>query len=391
MKPTKKFWITIEPYVYTTFSNYSALLYNTLDGKTIKTDNKIVLELLHELYLKENCGISMISEKQMSNQVLSDFIKELREKFMGDIIDVSLSSGKPIQLVPKLSLLSTAKNSEGKMVDRAFSSYLMDVNIYFMDGNIEMSHSIFDEILNKLSDCTLNSLLFSGNNLWEHSSFKDIVNSVKEKKHNIIFCSDYQKIKEEQYVLSLFISNKFILRILVDFPVNMEKFNSLFKFFKNKMDRFEFIFFVKNVDDYKQVENILTEKDINKYTITPLYTQNNLDFFQQNIYMNEEDIVSVTVSMREIFMHQALNTNDFGKITIMPNGDVFANTHFPSIGNILTDTIQEILYNEMNKGQSWLRIRNQAPCNECIYQWLCPSPSDYELDIGKPNLCHVHP
>lgn len=26
---------------------------------------------------------------------------------------------------------------------------------------------------------------------------------------------------------------------------------------------------------------------------------------------------------------------------------------------------------------------------DCIYQWLCPSPSNYELVIGQPNLCHI--
>ena len=49
----------------------------------------------------------------------------------------------------------------------------------------------------------------------------------------------------------------------------------------------------------------------------------------------------------------------------------------------------EIISKEIAEGQSWLRIRNQFPCNACNYQWLCPSPSDYETAIGRPNLCHV--
>lgn len=387
----KNFWITVEPYVFTTFTDNSALLYNTLDGKIIKTDNKTILELLYKIYSKENCGVSVISEKQINNQVISDFIEDLREKFMGDIIDVSLSSGKPIQLVPKLSFLSVVKDEEKKTVHKTLSSYLMNVNIYLINENSEMTYSVFDEILNKLSDCSLYTLQLSGSNLWEHSSFKNIVKLIKKERHPIVFCGDYQKIKKESYLLSLFDSKKINLRLSVEFPMDMEKFNSLFEFFKNKIDAFEFVFYIRNTDEYKQVEKLLTEKNIKKYTITPLYIQNNLDFFRQNIYLEEDDIISVNVSMREIFMRQTLNANDFGKITIMPNGDIFANTHFPPIGNITTHTIWEIVYNEMNQGRSWLRIRNQVPCNECIYQWLCPSPSDYELDIGKPNLCHVHP
>lgn len=48
-----------------------------------------------------------------------------------------------------------------------------------------------------------------------------------------------------------------------------------------------------------------------------------------------------------------------------------------------------MIYREMIEGHSWLRIRNQEPCCSCIYQWFCPSPSNYELAIGRSNLCHI--
>jgi pseudo-rSAM protein len=50
----------------------------------------------------------------------------------------------------------------------------------------------------------------------------------------------------------------------------------------------------------------------------------------------------------------------------------------------------EIVHKEIDNGKSWFRIRNQAPCNDCVYQWLCPSPSDYEIAIGRQNLCHIN-
>ena len=59
-------------------------------------------------------------------------------------------------------------------------------------------------------------------------------------------------------------------------------------------------------------------------------------------------------------------------------------------GNLLSiHCIYEIISKELEEGRSWLRIRNQAPCNTCLYQWFCPSPSNYEIAIGRPNLCHV--
>ena len=73
----------------------------------------------------------------------------------------------------------------------------------------------------------------------------------------------------------------------------------------------------------------------------------------------------------------------------MSNGDAYANPNHPVLGNIYTDSINEIVYNEVELGKSWFRIRDQEPCNECVFQWLCPPPSNYEIEIGRPNLCHV--
>lgn len=59
------------------------------------------------------------------------------------------------------------------------------------------------------------------------------------------------------------------------------------------------------------------------------------------------------------------------------------------LGNLSTHNIYEIVQKEIQEGQSWLRTRKQEPCNSCIYQYLCPSPSDYEIIIGRLNLCHI--
>jgi pseudo-rSAM protein len=95
------------------------------------------------------------------------------------------------------------------------------------------------------------------------------------------------------------------------------------------------------------------------------------------------------MTIKDFFSRQVINIYDFGKISIMSNGDVYANLNHPALGNIYTDNIYEIINKEVDEGKSWFRIRNQEPCTNCVYQWLCPSPSNYEIAIGRPNLCHV--
>ena len=94
------------------------------------------------------------------------------------------------------------------------------------------------------------------------------------------------------------------------------------------------------------------------------------------------------LSKNEIFIRQAININDFGQLTVMPDGKVYANVNTPSLGTV-DDSPYSIVYKEFTNGQSWFRLRTQAPCENCIYQWLCPSPSNYETVIGQPNLCHL--
>jgi len=151
-----------------------------------------------------------------------------------------------------------------------------------------------------------------------------------------------------------------------------------------------FRFTVHDANEYNKAERFIKKYKILRFEYKPIFEKNNITFFKDYIYLNNDDIKSIKLNKRAIFAHQALNTHDFGKLTIMPDGKVYANPHFPALGTI-DDDIRELVYREMVNGTSWRRIRDMKPCCDCVYQWLCPSPSDYELAIGKPNLCHIKP
>ena len=138
-----------------------------------------------------------------------------------------------------------------------------------------------------------------------------------------------------------------------------------------------------------EAEQFVTQFQIEKYRLKPVYTGSNIRFFEENVFLSKEDILSVHQTVKDIFSHQAINVYDYGKINIISNGDVYANLNHEVLGNIYVDNIYEIVQKEVSKGESWFRIRDQAPCSNCVYQWICPSPSDYEILIGRPNLCSV--
>lgn len=106
MKTKIDYWFTIEPYVFVSITKHAVLLYNTLDGVTIESDKCEILDLFHEMLLVENCGVVLLINERYKQKDINSFILELREKYMGDIIDVSLSLGKPVQLLPYYNFLN---------------------------------------------------------------------------------------------------------------------------------------------------------------------------------------------------------------------------------------------------------------------------------------------
>ena len=140
------------------------------------------------------------------------------------------------------------------------------------------------------------------------------------------------------------------------------------------------------------MDNLIIPKQIliiEKYQIIPVYTGNNLRFFEENVFLTKEDILSTMMTIQDFFSRQVVNLNDFGKINILPNGDVYANLNQPKLGNIYDNTIYELIEKEINTGQSWFNIRNYKPCCDCVYQWFCPSPSDNEIILKRNNLCLI--
>lgn len=122
--------------------------------------------------------------------------------------------------------------------------------------------------------------------------------------------------------------------------------------------------------------------------VIPFYNGSNHILFDNNVFIDQDDLDEISLTKREIFIHQTLNTNDFGRLTIFPDGSVYANVNMEPLGTS-DNSVYSLVYKELTEGKSWLRIRNQAPCIDCVYQWLCPSPTNYEIAIERPNLCHI--
>jgi len=376
------FWFTIEPYVYIGVTKQRAILYNTLDGITLESDKVEVIKLLQETLQSENCGVVLLKAERYKQKHVNSFIRELRKKYMGDVIEITLSKGKPVQLLPYYNFPDKLEISK----DHNFSSLknilenLSEISIH-VDTTTDVKNLIsFLQTIPGIPTFNIIGNIDKAINYIKILSYFDQHPSPKN-----ILCS-YKNVID----LHPAFMNNFTYRISVNFPINKQQWNNSKQLLLNRTLPVEYIFEVSSNEDCQQVEQLVGQFQIEKYRLNPVYTGDNIRFFEENVFLNREDILSTSMTIKDFFTRQAMNIYDFGKINIMPNGDVYANLNHPMLGNICTDSIYEIVHKEINSGHSWFRLRNQAPCNECVYQWLCPPPSNYEIAIGRPNLCHVY-
>ena len=120
--------------------------------------------------------------------------------------------------------------------------------------------------------------------------------------------------------------------------------------------------------------------------IIPIYNGKNNQFFEENIYLTEEDVLDTHLTKREIFAHKVLNIHSFGTLKVMPDGYVYSDCYKDAVGTT-KNTVLEILSNEFERGGSWLNIRVKNECKCCPYNLLCPSESPIERSIGLKTIC----
>jgi pseudo-rSAM protein len=381
MKAAIDYWFTIEPYVFVGITQKCVLLYNTLDGITIKSEKEEIIELLLEMRQEESCGVILLTNERYLQKEVNDFIRELREKYMGDIIDVSLSKGKPVQLLPYFNFpdkLEIYKKHNFSLLKNVLEK-LSEISIH-VDITTNITKLI--PFLQSIPGSPTFNIVGNIGEVVNHNEILSFFDQHPSPKN--ILCS-YKNV----IALQPTFENNFSYRISVHFPIDMQQWNHSIQMLLNHTLPVEYVFDISSEEDYFQAEQIIDQFQIGKYRLNPVYTGENIRFFEENVFLAEEDILSTPMTIKDFFARQAMNLYDFGKINIMTNGDAYANLNHPALGNIYTDSIHEIVHKEVDTGKSWFRIRNQTPCNNCVYQWLCPPPSNYEIIIGRPNLCHI--
>lgn len=410
----KKYWLLLESYVFVWKDTDKILFYNTLSGKDLMVDsNCLVNQLVNNLLSETNHYCIELTENDINEPDISSLIHLLRNMYMADLYEQSLCPQKPLVITPSVSMnedfertLENSNNIElfgqkilmnlqtvsiqitGKCYsDCSCCNSLYRQRTWCTKGEGELPFQKLCGILKQVEQSHIPNVNLLGGNIFEYSCWPELVSALKSCSFKKVLYLNVDSIDDNSVLNKVNIDSSFLIRFCINPDFKEEKIRHSLNF---SVENSEYVFAVTSLEDFEYANRIIDKYDL-KASIFPYYTSNNLSFFEEYVFSNLEDVRSLHRTKKEIFANQKINSNYFGHLFISFTGNVYSNVNFLPIGTV-EDKLSKLVFTEMKEGKVWHQTRtNLSVCKDCLYRYLCPSPSNYEFVIGKPNLCHIHP
>ncbi len=410
----KEYYLYIEPYTFIQSKNNTILIYNSLSQSGwLCSGSNVLNELVDELLVPNNKYCIKINQSQKKDNQVGNFIRILRKTFSGDLIETQLCTKKPFSLAPIVKIrksIELIQKSKEFLEDNLYTNF-QQLTLY-LSGRCEyncsycnVAHKQFvcctksksefskEQILAVVNDIEKNEikiLNFLGGNILSYSHLEFFVHKISNFKIEANIYIHYLHLLNSRDKLSILKKPNICCYILLDSSVDDKMIKKIIQELDIEGLVYVFVFIITADKDYISAYSFCEIFSIKHWQAKPLFIENNYDFFEACIFLTKEEILGTKLRKHEIMANQLLNTFDFGKLSILADKSVYANMNLPKLGSYKGD-LTRFIYRELLDGKSWFRLKENEICNECILKLICPSPSNYELAIGKPNLCHVRP
>lgn len=411
-----KYWLYIDTYVHISRKQNSLLLYNTLTGKALEyKDQPEIFKLVKRMQIADNLQVMGITARHMAKPAILKFINDIRSYFIGDILEPSLSKGKPIQTMPIIRIqkdVDELKKDPSRSVGENMMDYLSEISLYVTeacgqgcrfchkgyrqflsctarDRAREMKLSTVKELLNQLSGASLSRFNVLGGDIFSYSHFSPLAAVLRDLNIQTVFHTHYANIPGPGALLPLKDFEKAVLNILVPPPVTAEQLTQAVEALKAVPVKPRWQFMVTGEEDFLKADETINTLQLENPLFQPFYNGSNFEFFKENVFPDLESVLSPPRPMKDIYANKKANRLNFGRMSIMPMGKMYANVNHACLGIFGKETLYHAVYREMESSTSWRRVRDRVtPCRSCIFNALCPPVSNYNYAIGRNDLCH---
>lgn len=399
----EKYWLTLNPDTFLWIKQREGFIYNTVNYQNV---NFVSTPLLDELFVElldiDNLYRIELSDETLKQAEVGSLVDKIVKTASGSITLNDGINRRPVSMKPVLKIQDDIKYYQWERNQGIDGNVIHNLHqmVFYINGSDFGEDFYFKQTLfplrekNRLDKDKIVKFSFNARkspflsvialvgNIWEYPDYDLLLNELRSLERQIeIYVTEEDALLHSTEIGKL--GEGEMLHILVKDGKAVEQLLQ-----EAEIKKASFSFIVTTENEYARALVIIDRHALVQAEIRPVYTETNALFFEEYLYLVGSDIKEIGLSKREIFARMSLNINDFGKLFISSNGTVYGNMNDNPIGSI-DESPHSIVYREMTEGKSWFRIRNQKPCCDCVYQWLCPSPSNYELVIGKPNLCRV--
>lgn len=407
MENKAEYYLYLESYVFLFKKENKGLIYDSFAKKSYLFDIEGKLEnLISNLLDITNMYVVTVTQEMLDDIFVKKFIKLIRNFYIGDIIPISKTSIKPILFPPLLDFQGNKPDGlkkKGNDILKNLSELTIYLNSFCENKKCSQKCSLFsrqclfckkeehynslnyEQLKNFLKDLpTLNfPIHIIGGSLSLYSNWSDLISFLTN--YNFV----YYWIHYTEFLSKKEIYKNLKCKILIDYPIIENELDEVLEFAKESKSNISFRFLIRDLDTYKKTFPYQEKYPSLEMDILPIYDENDT-FLYENVFLTNSDLEDFNLSKKEIFSHQILNTNHFGKLLIDSTGLIYTNLNENPIGHISSYSLKSALLKIFNlKTCSWFKIRDMRPCNQCLYQWLCPSPSNYDYVMRKSNLCQM--
>lgn len=401
-------------YVYINCQQKDALVYNTISRQSVIIENEVLVNCLSRIaFHATSYYIISISEDNIDDNVLG-VLYSLENGFYGEILRKPYKN-LPIQLSPRIMI----RDRDIEIYDgdeETIKKFISDIEEY----NDHIGRNILTNILEMTIHYSTLSVFNHIDNYrkaflqyhFPKTGEREIMSLDTLKK---VFSCDIPTLGRINLILGT-LSKKDITELFEDVI-------PLLKMYSNE------IFLYISLSDYKKIENCSEVQlkhvyvwchpydnmngELNKESVSiislvtnnkeilyleenfsfvndyfPLYTGANEEFCREQLSFNTSEIQNLNLTERRIVQNKYINSNFWGELTILPNGDVFSCVNCRYIGNVNSDSMRQIIWKELNISKNWFMTRKKVEtCMNCKYNWLCPPITNIELVLDNWTLC----
>jgi len=410
----EEFWFYLEAYVIIIKKRHEILLLNLLTGGFIIFKNTNNLNHIISELQKNNYCIK-INKEELKNKEIHNFFKKVKKFYYGDLIATSLIYTKPFIPFTIMNYQNDLTREDNKYITGNNLLLRLEEITVFINSSCSRNCNLCNISYKQTNYCTkdfpeafnmdalfdflepiikyniISHINVLGGNILKCNRISHINKYLTDNGINPDYYIHFSNINSSDDGIIRLIEKFGNLTILLSYPMNLGEFKVVNALLQNLKIKFSYKAIIINEKQYEYFESLFNNQKIHDYEITPVYNGRNISFFKKYLFIRKTSLISTKIFKNKFFLNQTFNINNYGKLIITSNGDVYSNLNFPKLGNTQTHSLHEILYEEVSNGKSWHLIRNAPPCCDCVFQFICPQISNYELVIGRPNLCHIQP